>query len=242
VIALCIWIASATGFISGNLKLSFDANLAIKDWVFWANTFDVFAVFMFFNWAIAAFRDSTQLLFDEVSRQREVILHQATHDALTGLPTLRLAHDRMNVAINHAKRDQSKVAIVFIDLDGFKAANDNFGHEAGDEVLRTVARRLLQSIREGDTAARQGGDEFILILTSVGEKEALLSRCTELVKTISEPVPYDSKLVNIGASIGVAIYPEHGSTGDEILKNADRAMYKVKKGSKNGVAMFENSV
>jgi len=241
VVALCIWMASATGFITGTLKLPFDANLAIKDWVFWANTFDVFAVFMFFNWAIAAFRDSTQVLFDEVSRQREVILHQATHDALTGLPTLRLAHDRMNMAISHAKRDQTKVAILFIDLDGFKAANDSFGHDAGDEVLRVVAKRLLESIREGDTAARQGGDEFILILTSVGDIESLLKRSNALVKTISEPIPYDSQLVNIGASIGIAIYPDNGSTGEEILKNADAAMYRVKKSGKNGVAIAEVS-
>jgi diguanylate cyclase (GGDEF)-like protein len=177
-------------------------------------------------------------LLHTVTRQRELIEHQATHDALTGLPSLRLARDRLDMALSHALRDQSKTAVLFIDLDGFKAANDNFGHEAGDHVLRTVAQRLQGAIRSVDTAARQGGDEFIVISSGIGSVDDASVVAHKLVQLIAEPIYFEGRELSIGSSIGVAVIPDHASGSDEALRCADQAMYSVKRTGKNNFAMY----
>ena len=168
----------------------------------------------------------------QINEQKDIIEHQSTHDTLTGLPMLRLARDRWNKAIGIAKRERSKAAILFIDLDDFKAVNDTFGHDAGDYVLKSVAQRISESIREVDTAARVGGDEFIVILNGINaSKDA--STVTEKIKSlIPEPIIYNDIVINISASIGIAIYPEHASNAGDLLKYADMAMYSLKKAGK----------
>jgi diguanylate cyclase (GGDEF)-like protein len=165
------------------------------------------------------------------------LMSLANQDALTGLPALRLARDRLQMACNQADRDNSQIAVLFIDLDGFKAANDQFGHAAGDQVLKTVAARLVDTIRSGDTAARHGGDEFLVILNSVGP-EGAAQVAGKLVEAIARPIPYEGAAIKVGASIGIAIFPDHAGTPEELLHLADHAMYVVKKSGKNGFKMY----
>lgn len=176
-----------------------------------------------------AFIDVTQLKEAEAR-----ILALANYDPLTDLPSRRLFSDRLGKAMDRAQRAALDMAILFIDLDGFKEVNDTLGHEAGDHVLKEVARRLRGCIRKPDTAARLGGDEFIVIIehqnianaTIVGER---------IVNSLSQPIDTPDGVTTIGASIGVAFFPGDGKTEDELLKAADKAMYKVKKGAKGAV-------
>ncbi len=168
----------------------------------------------------------------QIKEQKDIIEKQATHDTLTGLPLLRLARDRWDKAIGRAKREQSRAAILFIDLDDFKTVNDTFGHDAGDHVLQSVADRLSDSIRDVDTAARIGGDEFIVILNGINSSDDASAVAEKLMSAIPQAIDYNNNPINIGASIGIAIYPDHASNSDELLKYADTAMYSVKNRTK----------
>ena len=177
-----------------------------------------------------AFSDVTPL-----KKAYEEIEHLANHDTLTGLPSLRLLNDRIDHAITKAQREQREVAVLFIDLDGFKSVNDELGHDIGDLVLKTSARRLKTCVRKSDTTARIGGDEFIIVLET-HEAERTRSIAKRIVREISKPVKTETGTAHIGASIGVAVYPRNGDNTADLLKAADSAMYEIKKGSKGGVA------
>ncbi len=157
----------------------------------------------------------------------------ANHDPLTGLPNLRLARERMLSAISLSRRKGWKAAIMFVDLDGFKDINDNHGHETGDILLKLVADRLTESLRETDTVARIGGDEFLVIQTEVPHRYAAANVAEKIVKNIGMPFHIEGLEIQIGASIGIAIYPEHGDNSSVLLKKADNAMYYTKKIGKN---------
>jgi diguanylate cyclase (GGDEF)-like protein/PAS domain S-box-containing protein len=157
----------------------------------------------------------------------------ANHDALTGLPSLRLCKDRVDMAIAGARRDKTHCALMFIDLDGFKAVNDTHGHETGDGVLKTVAERILSTIREVDTAARIGGDEFLVVAPGIGGPGDAAFLAERLVRAISADLEVDGAAATIGASIGIALYPIHGETCDELMQQANQAMYGVKRKGKN---------
>jgi diguanylate cyclase (GGDEF)-like protein/PAS domain S-box-containing protein len=163
----------------------------------------------------------------------ETIRHMATHDGLTDLPSLRLAKDRLVMAVNTAKRNRDRAAVMFIDLDGFKEVNDTFGHDAGNDVLREVAARLRQSIRETDTAARVGGDEFMLVLSEIKTKENASEIAEKLLDHLSKPVITSGNSARVGASIGIAFFPDDSDDPDSLIKLADEAMYEVKKSGKN---------
>lgn len=163
----------------------------------------------------------------------ERILHMANHDALTGLPTLRLAMDRLVSALAIAKRNKTKVAILFIDLDGFKTVNDTLGHNAGDLVLKKTATRLCSSVREIDTVARVGGDEFWILLTDIKDKGSITSVAEKVIKSVATSYKPDSAEINIGASIGISLYPDHGTVPQELIQLADQAMYETKRQGKN---------
>lgn len=160
----------------------------------------------------------------------------ASHDELTGLPTLRLGKDRLSGAITLARRNKLHTALLFLDLDGFKNINDSFGHKAGDQVLIEVAERLALSVREMDSIARIGGDEFIVVLTQIKMQEDAVKIAEKIIKTLTQPIVFDGQNMNIGTSIGISIYPEHGETAEELIKQADGAMYAVKRGGKNNYA------
>jgi diguanylate cyclase (GGDEF)-like protein len=169
----------------------------------------------------------------EIARQRDQIQHLATHDKLTGLPMLRLAEDRSEVAIAHAERFSCKLAFMFVDLDGFKEINDRHGHDAGDAVLKEVALRLKTSLRSADTAARIGGDEFLIILNDLGEARFAGEVAQKILHAIAAPIAYGTGQLKIGASIGIAVFPDHARDLVELKRAADKAMYAVKAAGKN---------
>ncbi len=163
----------------------------------------------------------------------EKVRHAASHDGLTNLPNRTLFLDRVSVALATARRNRSQAAVLFIDLDGFKAVNDTLGHEAGDLLLQGVAERLRSCVREMDTVSRHGGDEFTISLVGVTDRDAAALVAKKLISRLSDPFALDGRQANIGASIGIAMYPEHGETAEDLLQQADAAMYAVKHRGKN---------
>jgi diguanylate cyclase (GGDEF)-like protein/PAS domain S-box-containing protein len=160
--------------------------------------------------------------------------HLATHDVLTDLPGTRLVRDRLSMALAQARRSQSVAAIMFMDLDGFKDVNDRLGHDAGDFVLQQIARRLLGCVRETDTIARIGGDEFLFIVSGLGDRKDAARIAEKALAAVSEPVSFNGKQVLVGASIGISLFPDQGEDIDRLIKEADEAMYRIKKKGKSG--------
>jgi diguanylate cyclase (GGDEF)-like protein len=150
----------------------------------------------------------------------------------TGLPGMRLVTDRLQVAISSAARTHQKVVLLFIDLDGFKAVNDGFGHDAGDAVLKEVAQHLRQTVRGEDTAACIGGDEFLVILSGLQDLGDVATVAEKLLAAIGKPIAISGADVQVGASIGIAVFPEHGNTVAALRQMADGTMYAVKKSAK----------
>lgn len=169
----------------------------------------------------------------ERAEAEEKLHHLANHDALTGLPSARLGRDRLAGALAIARRSKTMAALMFLDLDGFKAVNDTFGHEAGDQLLRAVADRLTSCLREVDTVARIGGDEFLIVLTSVGTRTGVEKVAQSVINTVNQPFHLQNNVAKVGASIGIALYPDDGKKPEELLKSADKAMYIVKSKGKN---------
>jgi diguanylate cyclase (GGDEF)-like protein/PAS domain S-box-containing protein len=172
-------------------------------------------------------------------RQRTAHLeHEVNHDALTGLANRTLLWDRLEQAIHIAHRNKSLVATVLLDLDGFKQINDTFGHEAGDGVLTAVANRLQSSVRDCDTVARLSGDEFVLVLANQPSLRFTLRMVERLRTGLSRPVVFANTIIDVGASIGVSVYPHDGATALELVHAADVAMYHAKAAHKNEVQFF----
>jgi diguanylate cyclase (GGDEF)-like protein len=157
------------------------------------------------------------------------LARMAYHDTLTGLPNRSLLEDRMAQSLSRAKRDGTGLSLFFIDLDRFKPINDQLGHEVGDQVLQEVARRLEKSVRQGDTAARVGGDEFVILLQSVVRAEDVESIANVVLSRLSAPVVVGEHQLLVGASIGCARYPQDGGDLGTLLKHADQAMYAAKR-------------
>jgi diguanylate cyclase len=158
----------------------------------------------------------------------ERLVFDARHDALTGLPNRTVAEDRLEQALARAQRHKQMFAIFCIDLDGFKAVNDNLGHQAGDELLRLVAARLRSRIRHSDTFARIGGDEFLAIIEDCNGDAAAQAVGESLVASLQEPLNVEGKTVWISGSVGIAMYPTDGKHPAELKRNADQAMYQAK--------------
>ncbi len=174
----------------------------------------------------------------------EQVFFLANHDSLTELPNVRLARDRLSVAISGARRHSSRGAVFFIDLDGFKLFNDTYGHDIGDKVLQKIAARLTDCVREMDTVARFGGDEFLIILSELQETEEAEFIASRILESLAEPMPVkgaqeELPLIRIGASIGIAIFPDHSDNADQLIRLADEAMYKVKNSGKGGYSFSE---
>ena len=167
--------------------------------------------------------------------------HQANHDALTGLPNRALLGDRMTQAIHYAQRYDHGLWLVFIDLDNFKLVNDSLGHQSGDELLCTVAKRLRDCIGDSDTVARLGGDEFLLLLPNANDRPmaGLLQRVQDAV---AAPVSLGTQLFTVTCSIGVSIYPADGAEPEQLLKHADIAMYRAKEAGRNQVQFYESAM
>jgi diguanylate cyclase (GGDEF)-like protein len=161
-------------------------------------------------------------------RMHERLLHEARHDALTGLPNRTVAEDRLEQALARAERGRKQFAVVCIDLDGFKAINDELGHDAGDEILRAVSLRLRNNLRHSDTLARMGGDEFLVVIEDCAGASAAQAVAQSLISALQEPFLLDHRQLWISASIGVALYPANGKNVAQLRRNADLAMYRAK--------------
>ena len=169
----------------------------------------------------------------ERKKSEEKIRYLATHDTLTNLPNLRVTKDRTYMALKQAKRAQTLVAIMFIDLDGFKVINDTYGHSMGDHTLKETASRLLDSVRELDTVTRVGGDEFVIVLPDIKVQHAIEEIANRILFKLSQSIDFEGQKINVGASIGISFYPEHGDNLEALLTMADKAMYDSKKSGKN---------
>ena len=165
--------------------------------------------------------------------QKEAARDAALHDALTGLPNRALFDDRLTHAISRATRKSSALAVLFIDLDGFKTINDTYGHDTGDAVLQTTARRLKGNTRDNDTVSRYGGDEFLCLLTEIQDEKNISMIAEKIIQAITAPLNASLSDLNfnsvIGASIGISIFPKDGTTANALVKSADTAMYRSKK-------------
>ncbi len=167
-------------------------------------------------------------------RQMNIKLEElANYDSLTKIPNRNLFIELLTQAIKHSKRNKTSTGLLFIDLDGFKKVNDDFGHDYGDKLLIQVADRLKKSSRDVDVIARLGGDEFTVILTDVADSDAAAQVAARIVKHLKEPFTIDKQLIHIGSSIGIALYPQHADNLDDLIKMADEAMYQVKNSGKN---------
>ena len=177
---------------------------------------------------VSVFSDMT-----ESWNKNERIRQLALHDELTGLPNRSVFIERLSAEIRIAERDSALLAVMFIDLDGFKAVNDRLGHATGDAMLVTVARKLQAVVRRTDIVARVGGDEFVALIPDLPSEDPVARIATNMIATIGEPQHFDGQIAHVGASIGIAIYPAQGRTAADLMGNADAAMYAVKAAGKN---------
>jgi diguanylate cyclase (GGDEF)-like protein/PAS domain S-box-containing protein len=161
-------------------------------------------------------------------RAEQQLAYMATHDALTGLPNRVLFNDRLTMALAHAHRNQQGLAVMLLDLDGFKDVNDTLGHGVGDQLLLAVGDRLTSLLRKGDTVARMGGDEFLLLLPELARVEDAAKVAQKILEAIRKPFVFDGYELHLTTSIGIALYPNDGEDADTLIKNADIAMYYAK--------------
>jgi diguanylate cyclase (GGDEF)-like protein/PAS domain S-box-containing protein len=181
-------------------------------------------------------------VFRDVSASRATslqIAHSAHHDFLTGLPNRILLNDRIGRAIAQAGRHKKKVVILFLDLDGFKHINDSLGHPVGDKLLQSVAKRLTECTRTGDTVSRQGGDEFIVLLTEVTQLLDAATKAGRILKAIAEAHSTDHHVLHVTGSIGISVYPDDGVDAETLIKNADTAMYQAKENGRQSYRFFK---
>jgi diguanylate cyclase (GGDEF)-like protein/PAS domain S-box-containing protein len=178
----------------------------------------------------------------DVSAIRTMVLqmaHSAHHDSLTGLPNRLLMNDRITQAIALAQRHMKKVGVLFLDLDGFKHINDSLGHPTGDKVLQSIAESLAGCIRGGDTVSRQGGDEFVVLLSEMEQLEDAAIAARRMLQAVAEPHSADERNLHVTASIGVSVYPDDGLDAETLIKNADTAMYQAKENGRQSYQFFK---
>jgi diguanylate cyclase (GGDEF)-like protein/PAS domain S-box-containing protein len=169
---------------------------------------------------------------------RERLIHMANHDVLTDLPNRSLLFERAKQTMELARRHESKLALLFIDLDRFKPVNDTWGHRVGDLLLREVAERMKQRVRAADTLGRIGGDEFMVLLTDLDGPDSAIQVAEGLRQALVEPFVIEGHELSISASIGIALYPDHGTDVDELSRHADEAMYRAKQGGRDRLDLF----
>jgi len=178
----------------------------------------------------------------ERKQMEETIRQMAYYDSLTGLPNRNLMNDRLAVVLAHATRDQEQVAIMFLDLDNFKIINDSLGHEAGDRLLQQASKRIKDSLRQADTVARMGGDEFIILAPGIRDSDDAAKLAQKLIDLLAQPFKIDDNELYIGCSIGISVFPNDGTEIKNLLKNSDLAMYRAKETGKNTFKLFTPSM
>lgn len=195
---------------------------------------------------MASFASALSLILDNARKVDEMGKSQSTiaalHDPLTNLPNLALLYDRAGLVLSHANRDKHQVAFLFCGLDGFKAINESLGHEAGDHVLRTMAERFMDIMREEDTVARIGGDEFMFVLPDISSVMHIELVAQKILDAIAREIRIGDHNVSLSGSIGIAVYPNDGDTTESMVKNADIAMYKAKELGRNNYQFFSEAL
>jgi diguanylate cyclase (GGDEF)-like protein/PAS domain S-box-containing protein len=187
--------------------------------------------------ALVAFRDIT-----ERKQSEERMRHQAQHDALTNLPNRALLNDRLQQALTCAKRNKQRVGLMFINLDHFKAINDAQGHVVGDWLLQQVTKRMLECVRDSDTVARTGGDEFVVLLRVIDSAEDAVMVAEKIRVALNQPFDLAQQRLNISCSIGISVYPELAKDETEMMNYADIAMYQAKQKGRDKVQVFNPDV
>jgi len=185
------------------------------------------------------------IVFHDVSVARSMVLEMARlaqHDLLTDLPNRLLLNDRLTQAILRARRNHTHLAVLFLDLDGFKRVNDTLGHIVGDKLLQSVARSLSASIRKSDTVSRHGGDEFIILLSDIANNSDAATIASKIISKLTETHVVDGHLVQITASVGISTFPEHGQDAETLIKSADTAMYGAKELGRNTYQFFSKDM
>ena len=227
-------IGAAVGFCTGLLKVPLDLNVFVTTPSAWIGFF-VVVVFVPLSlmFTLASYQAMTEQLVRQIETQRTQLAALVGHDQLTGLPLSAIAMDRLEVQLASARRTGRRAALLFVDLDGFKAINDRHGHSAGDHVLVNAAHRLRAALRETDTVARVGGDEFVVILGDLTAAGTAAEVADKVLAEIACAFNWDGHALHVGASIGVALFPDHALTGDGLRAVADTAMYEAKKHGKN---------
>jgi diguanylate cyclase (GGDEF)-like protein/PAS domain S-box-containing protein len=185
------------------------------------------------------------IVFHDVSVARAMgaeMSHMAQHDILTNLPNRTLLQDRLTQAIATASRNDSRIAVLFLDLDGFKHINDSLGHGTGDRLLQSVARRLLAAVRTSDTVCRMGGDEFVILLSEVSHAGDAGVKAGKILSALSAPFEMEQNTLRVTASVGVSTYPEDGQSAELLIRNADLAMYQAKEKGRSNYQFFEKGM
>ena len=190
---------------------------------------------------ITASRDELHREISDRKQAEKQIRQMAYHDSLTGLPNRKLFSDRLGIALTQAQRNKKEVGIAMLDLDNFKDVNDTLGHAAGDLFLKAAAERLSAALRKGDTVARFGGDEFVLILPDLKAVENAIQVAQKIVESFRKPFPIDTHQLVVTTSIGIAVYPDDGMDGGILLKNADIAMYQAKEAGRDGYQIYNKA-
>ena len=183
-----------------------------------------------------------RLLHEAARNHNKMLESLALNDPLTGLANRRLLADRMSITLANARRNKINMAVVYLDLDGFKEINDSLGHGAGDTLLKMVAERLTATVREADTVARLGGDEFVIALQHVNNPDDAGAVAAKVISTVAQPYEIEGHNVTITISAGVSIYPTHGEDADTLMKSADAALYEAKHAGKNAYRISTNTI
>lgn len=184
-------------------------------------------------------------LEQEVEHRRAAehrVEHLATHDPLTNLPNRRGLYEELGELIYRSKRYRYSSAVIYVDLDGFKHVNDQFGHEAGDRLLTQVSSNFKKIVRQTDSVARIGGDEFIVLITDIDRETTLITKIEKLLQEAARPIECKGHKISVSASIGIALFPEHGENAETLLHHADQAMYQAKKHGKNTFRFFTEDI
>jgi diguanylate cyclase (GGDEF)-like protein len=229
-----VLLVAAAGFVSGALQPAIPAARYAVLPSSWFATIVVTGLFsVLVLQAFGGYARASERLLLRIKQQRDEIERLSLHDPLTGLPLASLAGDRIQMALHAARRSGRRVAVLYVDLDGFKQVNDSYGHDAGDAVLRACARRMRACLREEDTVARLGGDEFLAIIGGLTNPVLAGRVAAKLVHAASGPVDFDGRTLSVGASIGIAIFPDDATDLDGLRRCADRAMYAAKANGRN---------
>ncbi len=234
--------ACGNGFRFGPRYLYLSSALSVSGFAFVLATSEYWAAHRTLGIGLVIVLIVIPMYFASLVRQLHTALERmrtmATHDTLTDLPNRHSFYEQLQHTLRFAERSNTVFAVVFIDLDGFKPINDELGHAAGDAVLKSVARRLEQSVRKCDVVARFGGDEFVIILSDV-HKTAVPTVARKIIDTVAMPHEFNGKTVTLSSSMGIATYPDSGRSVDELIAQADAAMYQSKRAGRNCFCLDE---